>query len=245
MNANLRVLAIALTLSCSTSGAFAAAIIFDDFNTGEGHFTREPTFSGSTAGILTTSTADQVGTDAPLEGPGHEKLVLNWDGTSSAQRVRFLSGTGAAANNTSFATTVEGEDGWIGFWVRTTAPGWTGQIWLEGQENNGSVPKAIEPDGQWHLYEWNLDDETGEADGWGSVANIVTGDPDFEAGTYTIDSIIFRHADTPVESSTLFLDFVAKSNSGSVALTIPEPSAALLTVAGALSLLGSSRRRSS
>lgn len=218
--------------------AYGAAIVFDDFNVDEGHFNREPTFSGSTRNLLTTSTADRA-TDTPFEGAGYEHLVFN-PAASVSTTVRFLSGTGAIANNVTFATSF-GEDGWIGFYVRTTDPGWTGQIWLEGQENNGSIPKVIPEDGQWHLLEWNLDDETGGPDGWGSVAGIVSGDPDFEPGTYSIDSIIFRSTFQSVPI-TMDVDFVAKSNSGSVADLIPEPSSALLATLG-LAVLAGRRRR--
>jgi len=100
------------------------------------------------------------------------------------------------------------------------------------------VPKDVIADGQWHLYEWNLDDETGGPDGWGSVSGIFNGDADFEDGSYTIDSIILRGPDVP--TSTLYLDFVAKNDAGSVADLVPEPSAFSLTAVGPIEFV---RRR--
>ena len=220
-----------------TSFAPGAAIIFDNFNVDEGHFTREPTFSGSTTNVLTTSTADRVTDEFPFE-PGQEKLVIN-QANPGATRVRFLSGTGTPANNVAFTTT-SGIDGWIGFYLRTDTAGWTTQLVLETTaETNGGVPKDVIADGQWHLYEWNLDDETGGPDGWGSVPGIFNGDADFEDGSYTIDSIILRGPDVP--TSTLYLDFVAKNDAGSVADLVPEPSAFSMTAVG---LIGFVRRRS-
>lgn len=213
-------------------GGFAlsasAQTIFDDFNTSEGHFNLQPSFSGSTAGILTSSTADRVETDSPLEGIGHQKLVLGWNGTSSAIVVRHLSGGGTIANNTPF-TTSSGTDGWIGFYVKTLSVGWTAQPWIESASVNFGTAKPIISDGQWHLYEWNLDDTTGGANGWGS--GIITGTATVADGSHTFDSIVFRDS-TPESSSTLFLDYVARNPNGSVGLLVPEPSSAAFGLLG-------------
>ena len=44
-------------------------------------------------------------------------------------------------------TTSAGTDGWIGFYAKTTATGWTSQIFLEGASNNGSIEKTLISDG--------------------------------------------------------------------------------------------------
>lgn len=222
-------------LACSAAlviamprGAQGAAIIFDDFNVNEGHFTSTPaTGSGSSSTIDPSSTADRVTTDSPLEGAGHQKFVLvpkpvNLGG---AIRLRHLSGGGSAANNVAF-TTSAAEDGWIGVYIKTldatTDPNWTVQIYIEGASTNGSVPKTVIADGDWHLYEWDLDNTAGDADGWGPVGGIIAGVPTVTDGSHTIDSIIFRNPVGPA-SSTFFMDFVAKSDSGSVEVVLMEP----------------------
>src|SRR5690242_14486488 len=97
--------AIAALAMASTFAANAsAAIIFDDFNTNEGHFAQAPNFSGSTSNTAATSTADRITTDS-FEGDGNQKIVLNATTAGNATRVRFLSGGGTAANNTSFSAT--------------------------------------------------------------------------------------------------------------------------------------------
>ena len=218
------VLALAVVLSFANSSS-AVLVVFDDFNVDEGHFNQHPTFSGSTNGIATNSTAVRVTTDS-FEGAGNEQLVFNDDTTpGGSSRVRFLSGSGTPSLNLSF-TTSAAVDGWIGLALRTTAPGWTAQIWLEGAANNGSIPKTIASDGEWHIYEWNLDDHSGGADGWGAVAGIAAGDADFEDGSYTIDSVLFRNTATPA-SSTIFMDIVARNTDGtlsSVFVAVPEAS---------------------
>lgn len=217
----------------------SAQTIFDDFNVDEGHFNQHPGYSGSTTGEAATSTADRVETDGPFEGLGHQKLVLDWDGAASALIVRHLSGIGTIANNTAF-TTSAGTDGWIGFYVRTTDPGWTAQLWIESASVNHGTQKAITSDGTWNLYEWNLDDVTGGADGWGN--GIIDGAAVVADGSHTIDSIVFRNT-APYSSSTLFLDFVAHNPNGSVALLVPEPSTFALAGLGAAALLIFRRRQ--
>jgi MYXO-CTERM domain-containing protein len=151
-------------------------------------------------------------------------------------RLRHLSGSGTAANNTAF-TTSSGTDGWIGVYLKTSNPGFTAQIYLEGASNNGSIERSVNADGNWHLYEWNLDDTAGDANGWGAITGIIAGVAAVADGSHTIDSIIFRN--TSFQSSTILMDFVAKSDSGSVAALIPEPG--MMSLAG-LALLGLVRR---
>ena len=221
----------ALITTLFVSGAITTSgqNIFDDFNVDEGHFTSDPNFSGSSLNDAASSAADRFTTDGPIEGAGHQRLALDWEDNADTGvnlQIRHLSGGGTPANNTTF-TTSAGTDGWIGFYLKVdpiagwTTP-WTAQLWIEGAENNGGVPKTILNDGAWHLYEWNLDDESGGPDGWGAVAGIAAGDADVQVGTYTIDSIILRGDTTP--NTTIYLDFVAKSASGSIAAMVPEPS---------------------
>jgi len=152
-------------------------------------------------------------------------------------RLRHLSGGGTIANNTAF-TTSAGVDGWIGLYLKTSNPGFTVQIYMEGASNNGSIERSVNADGDWHLYEWNLDDTVGDANGWGAITGIIAGSAIVADGSHTIDSVIFRNA--AFQNSTILMDFVAKSDSGSVAGLVPEPG--ILSLAG-LTVLGLARRR--
>jgi hypothetical protein len=207
-----------------------AATIFDDFNVNEGRFGLQPSFSGSNANVSATSTADRNATAAgnpggALEGAGFERVVLNTTTAGNATRLRFLSGGGAPGGasgqpaNTVFTTTALGTDGFIGMYVRTSSPGWTVQLALDGPlpDLQGGVPKNVTADGNWNLYEWNLDN----AADWGAVAGIG-GNAIFEQGNQTIDSIVFRHTAGPA-TATLDIDFVAKSDSGSIAGLLNSP----------------------
>jgi hypothetical protein len=241
-------LSLALMLA-APAAAQSTSIVFDDFNVDEGHFNRSPGFSGSSNGFqkLTTeyttpppagtnpnpATADRDTTMA-AEGAGSEKITLfdDLDPTTltpngGTARLRFLSGTGSPANNTSF-TTGPGEDGWIGLAVKTDSPGWTVQLWMETptattstpDEHNGGVPKEVINDNEWHIYEWNLDDFTGGPDGWGSISGIVNGSATVLDGVHTIDSIIFRNPSMP-ESAIIYMDYVVKTASGNIVLPAP------------------------
>jgi hypothetical protein len=196
----------------------AAPITFADFNVNLGTFNSTATASGSTAGIATSSTSTRVTTN-PFEGAGCNQLVFITNGAATV-RIRHLSGGGTPANNTAFITSGD-TDGWIGFYLKTTNAGWDVQIWLEGASNNGSIRKQIIADGQWHLYEWDLDNTAGDADGWGDITSIIGGSPTVADGSHTIDSILFRNLNppAPLESQTnvIFLDFVVKTDSGSIA----------------------------
>jgi hypothetical protein len=207
-----------------------ASVTFDNFNVNEGHFTGLPNAS-SGLNIAASSTADRVTTGVPLEGTGHQKLVFNATTAGSAIRVRHLSGGGTPANNTAFNTSA-GDDGWIGFYLKadaTTDPNWTVQLWIEGASVNGGIPKTIICDGTYHLYEWNLDDNSGGPDGWGSIASLATGSATVTDGSHTIDSIVFRNSSGPA-ASTFYLDYVAKSDSGSVSNLVGQPCLATSSV---------------
>jgi hypothetical protein len=184
------------------------------------------------------STADHDTTLA-VEGVGSEKIVLNddldattFEPTGGSARLRFLSGTGTTTNNTPFSTTTAGTDGWIGFYLKTDSPGWTVSLWIElapnvannpgGINNNSGTPKEVIADNEWHLYEWNLDDDSGLDDGWGTVAGIIDGTSIVEEGNHTVDSIIFRTFEMPPQA-TFFVDFLALNRNGSVADILPPP----------------------
>jgi hypothetical protein len=230
-------LACGTVLVALTRGA-SASILFDNFNVDEGHFASSITASGTTVGEDASSTIDRVETDGPFEGLGHQQLVLVHDATATAFRLRHLSGGGAPANNDSFLTS-GGVDGFIGFYLKTTATGWETSLNLDGPGNTtaemrGSTSVSIISDGEWHLYEWDLD-----ASNWGSVPGIVTQTlgplPDL---SYTIDSIYFRDLDGSTgPTATIYLDFVAKSDVGSIATLVPEPSTYALALLGGLGLV--------
>jgi hypothetical protein len=234
--------AVAIAASFAAN-ASAAIVAIDDFNVDEGHFALAPTFSGQTANLASTSTADRI-TTGNFEGAGNQALVLNFTTEGATSRSRHLSGSGTPANNTTFATSA-GVDGWIGFAAKTTDPGWNVQLWIEPSNvapaatgSNGGIPKNLIADGQWHIYEWNLDDNSGGADGWGTIAGIATGVATVGDGNHTIDSIVFRNAAPVGATNSIFIDFVARNTDG----RLPEPASLGLAGLAALALAAARRR---
>ncbi|MEP0844049.1 MAG: hypothetical protein HRF43_15205 [Phycisphaerae bacterium] len=204
-------------------------VVLDNFNTGLGHFDRAPTFSGSNRRVAGTSTSARVTTDGPLEGAGHLRLSFVVGAPAADNfRCRFVSGGASPAGNVPIITS-GAQDGWIGFYLKTTQTNLTVSLWIEGPSNNFGSRKAIIPDGQWHLYEWNLDDNSGGPDGWGDSTNgILTNSPTVADGSHTIDSIIFRTDQLPdfaegLVMQPIYLDFVAVNPAGSVDLLINKP----------------------
>jgi hypothetical protein len=196
----------------------------------------------STAVHDTTDSADTFGS-------GGSQLIELFDDldqttlepNGGTARLRNVSSRGIANpadplfTQTQF-TTGPDDDGWIGVAVKTLDPGWTVQIYMElspntvptvQSEHHGSVPKDVINDGEWHFYQWSLDDFTGGPDGWFSVAGIIgnAGSAVIEDGAHTIDSVIFRQSDFTqvpsvdnVRKSTLHMDWVVKSNTGMIEL---------------------------
>lgn len=243
-----RLCAAIVAMACGAASVQAAPIIFDDFNVDEGHFNLQPSFAGQSANVSLASTAERVTTVA-LEGEGSQELVFIRSDTPSpaGYRVRHLSGGGTPAANIPF-TTGPGEDGYIGFYLKVDelVGDLLVQIALDGASGmSGGVSKSIIADGQWHLYEWNLDDPTQ----WGAVNGIGGAAPADES--HTVDSIMFHGGGNGPEGEVKmrgYLDFVAKSDSGSIAnllppTAIPEPSSIALVGLALTGLAVVARRR--
>jgi hypothetical protein len=234
--------ALVFALGLSTANA---AIIFDDFNTNVGHFGQAPNASGTTnilKPVATTPNANATTrtTVSPLEGSHALNIRIEGGGQATPAgfpRIRFLSGAGTPANNNSFTPTA-GTDGFIGFYYKVPAPGTLPgslpaglqlQLNTEGSGNTAAdgdsgIAKNAIMDGQWHLVEWNLD-LPGD---WVAFPG-VGGNGIIDNGvSRTIDSIYFRYPNSTgwtgyTGIQDLQIDFVAKSDSGSIAGLLNSP----------------------
>ncbi len=224
--------------------ASAQTSILDDFETDEGHFNLQPSFSGTTSGIdPTLSVADRNLTQF-YSGLASQRLFIDDNGTNApdgtAWRVRHLSGSGSPANNVSIAP-----DGYIGYAVRATSGvGLQFSVILDqGATAERGAYRTIVADGSWNLLQWNLDDANDwEAGPFGTGNNGA-----IEDGTnFTIDSLWFRSTVVSGDQDAeFFIDYIAFNNTGQIA-PVPEPSTWALGLLGGFSLatmLTRSRRK--
>lgn len=175
-----------------------------NFETDEGYFNWSPTFSGSNSGIGPGTTANRVTTEAQA-GIGSQEIVV--DGDPGSWFLRHVSGIGSGSDAAAPSGNLAIEStGYIGFWLKTTDPGITVQIALDdpGTADRG-VAQAVIADGNWQLYQWNLEDD-GQWEGW------VTGDGFITGQTVTLDSIQFFGSG----DATIYLDSIAYNPNGSL-----------------------------
>jgi hypothetical protein len=174
--------------------------VLDNFESSEGRFTTNPIGgSGTTQGVLAGSTANRVTSEHQTGAAGQQISIV---GSSGGWTLRHLSGGGTPANNASLAAT-----GFLGFWLKTDDPGVSVKILLdEGTALETPYVKAVIPDNQWHLYQWNLEDD-------GEWFNFSGGNGTISSATVTLDSILF----TGAGNATLYLDNVSHNPTGYLA----------------------------
>lgn len=197
-------------------------VVIEDFFTGEGRFTSGPTSSGSNRGLNSTATtlAWEPGvTINPVDrstigGSQRLNIVNNAADTFTGFVLRNLSGGGTPANNLELVA-----EGYIGFYLMTTTPGLQVSVLLDEQLSTASsgleqgTLRDVIADGQWHLYEWNIDD----AADWG---NFAGGNGEIDVASVWVDAMYIRSLTE--QSAVVNWDFLAQNRTGSLA-AIPEP----------------------
>ena len=197
-------------------GVYAASLIqeFDDVhvyadfeNGNESKFSYSPGYSGSTTGINESlSTADAISTESRA-GNWSQRLMIYDDSTvSGGWLVRHISGGSAARSENVIRPT----SGFVGLFAKTTALGKAISIAIDNTNNITADRGVFWPlisDGQWHLYEWNLEDNS-HWTGW------INGDGIIDTPDFTIDSIQILGGDSDAE---IFIDHIAHCNDRSLA----------------------------
>lgn len=174
-------------------------VSLDDFENGVGHFVNSPTYSGSTVGISTSSTAAQTKYHAN-NGWASLQVVLKDDAASSSNwTVRLLSGSGNPLNNTTLNS-----NGLVGFWMKTSTASPSAQVALTIDDAAGGTelsPKLnVNNDGNWNYYEWDF-----QSSGWTSFAG---GNGVINGPTVTLDAIMF-YAPNASPDWTIYIDDVS------------------------------------
>lgn len=173
------------------------SITLADFETSEDPFDYPPTYSGSNTGIA-AATADRLANRVGHESTAAQRITVTKDENANEWFLRHTANGGFPAQNTPIPAT-----GWISFWLKTSTPGLSVQIGLDDPDSADlSTLTPVNADGQWHLYQWKLDDPD-QWEAWATGDGTITG-----PGT-TIDAIFF-HGNT---DAIIFLDDVIFSTS--------------------------------
>ena len=226
-------LGVALVASLSlASSVTAAPIVVDDFEASEGHFASAPTLSGSNRNIASgTADPSTVMAQAGTRSERIEYVANNTTPAFTGTMLRFLSGGGTPANNTSIPAT-----GYVGYFLATTTEGLTTGIALDdGTALERGALQPVIADGQFHLYQFDLQnpDDFDPFAGTGPNGQI-------DAASVTIDSIfILGPADV---NPGVYLDTVAYNAEGDLSSLVPEPSALCMLGVAAMGLLSRRRR---
>ncbi|TWT97807.1 hypothetical protein Pla108_19590 [Botrimarina colliarenosi] len=177
----------------------AGSVVIDGFDTAgdNGYFDSNIDTAFQTTGLNPGSSAAQT-SDVGHYSEGSQRLSIDADG---AWTIRHLSGGADPAGNAPIVT-----EGFVGFWLKTETPGISVQIALDDPVSaDRGVPQQLIADGQWRLYEWDLEDDS-QWLGW------VNGDGAITGPTATIDSIFF----TGEGDAEVYLDTVAYNSEGSL-----------------------------
>jgi hypothetical protein len=184
--------------TASGTGVTSQNKTFDDFETGVGHFDQAPTNTAGTqytVGISTSSTLQRVTTDKH-RGVGGLKATLIDSSSSSNWTVRLMSGSGIPANNLKITS-----DGTLSFWMKTSTAntGATVQVWFDdGDGAEASPALTVNNDGQWHLYNFDLDHFNG--------TTVTTGNGQLDASLVTLDAIVLKQPNTATTWTVYFDD---------------------------------------
>lgn len=180
-------------------GGGGGSTALDDFEAGLGHFDTSPTYSGSTVGIATTSSASRLCDTASKQGSCRLRLSLTDNTATTANwEVRLLSASGNPAANVKLTKA----GGHLGFWVYPAATGVSVALSVDDSDGTErSVAKAL-PANVWTWVEWRLDDGA-QWDPWAGGDGIIT-----STTAATLDAIWFYRADASGATVAVAVDDV-------------------------------------
>jgi hypothetical protein len=240
--------------------AHAAPVYLQDYEAPgnlDAPFNLQPHFSGSTQGVQNdagegpVSTIIHVNNDGAPGTSGSAELFIPYDLNDDAGgpptaggwawQVRFLPNSGASPSVTNPVFTT---DGYLGYWLKVEAG--AGAVMFTGpalddpgttQATVGDL-KAVIADGQWHLYQWNMDDASQFDTPWKDVFDDAStlGDGTLAASA-SFDAIAIVST-TPV-TATVRIDQIGYDNAGRL---VPEPTTLALVVIGLVGIVAGNRR---
>src|SRR5687768_590541 len=227
------------------SSADAAPIWLQDYEAAGGLFRLFPDHSGTSHGVNGAADANTAISDDGARGTtSSAELVVPWlneaTGSGRPWQVRFLPNNGASRDATNFFFN---PDGYVGYYIKVEPSVTADLVTAPVLEDPGTttatagVLKTIIKDGQWHVYQWNMDDpadfpNTFDQAGTGVYGNAAVGGlgDTTLTGTQSFDSIAIL-SNTQADA-TIRIDQIGFDNAGPLE-PIPEPtSLALFGLAG-------------
>jgi hypothetical protein len=247
--ARARWLTACVFVAAGVGEATAAPVLIQDYEPAgnlDAPFNLVPDFSGTTVGVNSaTDSITHIANDGADSTTASAEIFMEHNTAESPTaggwqwQVRFLPNSGGSNNvqNPLFAS-----DGYVGYWFKVdpsvTANMRTAPV-LEDSTGTGTatagVLRTVIKDGQWHLYQWNMDD----AAEWPSTFNGVFGGG--ALGNTTLEASVSFDSIALVSdnggNATVRIDQIGFDNAG----PLPEPtSLTALAAIGGLHLL---RRR--
>ena len=172
----------------------------DRFESGVGHFNTSPSYSGSTTGISTASSATRTCTTRYAGSCSLRVLLKDNPNTSASWAVRLLSGGGSPGSNTAISRA----NGSIGFWVYAGGSGMSVAVGIDDSDGTERSTSRAIPANQWTYVSWSLTN----ANQWNAW---VGGNGAITAGTVKLDAIWLYHANTSYDIN-VYIDEVQVRN---------------------------------
>lgn len=189
-----------------------ARTVIDSFDSDAGHFAGPVVDSGSTRGVDAKSVAT-LDTGVKREGTSSLKLEIVPDRAGGETLLRLLSG-GASPKGNVIDGKAMGNDGFVGLWIRLepgTAPLSAALVVDEGTPNAVATERGewfdLKADGEWHLYEWGLNEDAR----W---FNYNGGNGRIDGPNVFVDSLLFR-SDEPF-TGRIWIDSLTFNPEGSL-----------------------------
>ncbi|WP_220479222.1 N-acetylmuramoyl-L-alanine amidase [Marilutibacter spongiae] len=172
----------------------------DRFESSVGHFTTSPTYSGSTRGISTASSATRT-CSTRKNGSCSLRVLLKDNASSSANwSVRLLSGAGNPSSNTALTRA----NGKIGFWVYAGGSGMKVGVGIDDSDGTERSTTRTLSANTWTYVSWSLTDAA-QWNAW------VGGNGAITAGTVKLDAIWIERAQTSYDVN-VYIDDVQIRN---------------------------------
>ncbi len=172
----------------------------DRFESSVGHFDTSPTYSGSTTGISTASSASRDCTTQKNGSCSLRVLLKDDTGSSANWEVRLLSSSGTPANNTALTRS----NGVLGFWVWSGGSGTSVGVGIDDSDGTERSTSRSIAANVWTYVSWSLDDAA-QWNAW------VGGNGTITASSVKLDAVWLYHANTAYELN-VYIDDVQITN---------------------------------